>query len=126
MKKVATFKGFDIYFEPLKELISMKRHFMGECNWSKEDYADLAASRPKWFVAHVVAKKGGIELGEAFLSGCCYSSHKEFYTTYFDDYFKDMMKEAVNNAEDNLPDTLKNLILQSSELDLTIEALRAN
>ena len=126
MKKVTKFKGFDIYFEPLKELISMKKHFTEECQWSEKEYSSLAATRPKWFTARVVARKGGIDLGESFLGCCCYTSHKEFYTTYFNDYFKDMMEEAVSDAEVKLPDTLKGLILQASKLDSTIEALRAN
>jgi hypothetical protein len=99
MKKITNFKGFDIYFEPLKELTSMRKHFLEECDWSKKDYEALTATKPKWFIARVVAKKGGIELGEEFLGGCCYRSHKEFYTTYFGDYFKGMMEEAVKNAE---------------------------
>lgn len=126
MKKVVSYEGFDIYFETEEEFESIREHFIDECGWSKEQYASLLSSKPKWFCAHVVAKKAGIELGEAYLGGCCYNSHKEFYTTYFDDYFKDMMKDAVNEAKTRLPAVLKNLKSQASKLSSTIEALESS
>lgn len=126
MKKVISYEGFDIYFEAEKEMEPMRQHFIGVCGWSKEDYASLVATKSKWFAAHVVAKKGGVELGEAYLGCCCYNSHKEFYTTYFDCYFKDMMKDAVAEAKTRLPTVLKDIKTQASKLAKTIKALEVS
>ena len=126
MKKVTNFDGFDIYFEAEKEFIPMRKHFVEECGWSKDEYASLVSDKPKWFSAHVVAKKGDIELGEAYLGCCCYNSHEEFYARYADGYFKDMMKEAVEEAKARLPDVLKDLRSKASTLARSIKVLETN
>ena len=126
MKKVASYEGFDIYFEAGKECVPMRKHFVEECGWSKEEYASLIASKPKWFSAHVFAMKCGIELGADSLGCCCYNSYEDFYTTYFGCYFKDMMKRAVDEAKNRLPAVLRDLKSQSSKLTSTIEALEAS
>jgi len=126
MKKIDTQKGFDIYFAAEKCDMNMRTHFIDECGWSKKEYASLTKTKPKWFVAHVVVKKAGIELGEAYLGGCCYSSVEEFYTKYKSDYFADMVNEAMAEAQNRLPDVIKSLKSQANAALTTVKALESD
>jgi hypothetical protein len=125
MKFVTKHEGYDIYFQAEKEFVPMKKHFMEECDFSKEDYASLVASKSKWFCARVVAMVDGTELGETFLGCCSYKTHKEFYTTHFNGYFKDMMEEAVNEANDRLPSVLKDMKVRAAKLSVSIDKLES-
>ena len=49
-----------------------------------------------WFQVKVSAWKAGVELGTAYLGGCCYESTKDFIQE--GDYWGDMVEEAVAEA----------------------------
>jgi len=53
----------------------------------------------QWFLAEVVAQLDGIELGHAYLGGCCYGTFEEFLT---DGYHEDLIEEALDEARKTL------------------------
>ena len=50
-----------------------------------------------WFQVKVSAWKAGVELGDAYLGGCCYESTKDFIQE--GDYWEDMVEEAIAEAK---------------------------
>ena len=50
-----------------------------------------------WFQVKVSAWKAGVELGNAYLGGCCYESTKDFIEP--GDYWEDMVEEAIAEAK---------------------------
>lgn len=50
-----------------------------------------------WFQVKVSAWKAGVELGTAYLGGCCYESTKDFIQE--GDYWSDMVEEAIAEAK---------------------------
>jgi hypothetical protein len=53
-----------------------------------------------WFAAKVVASRNGIELGDDYLGGCCYSSVAEFIAR--GGYYTDMVDAAIGQAKEAL------------------------
>ena len=50
-----------------------------------------------WFQVKVSAWKAGVELGTAYLGGCCYESTRDFIQE--GDYWEDMVEEAIAEAK---------------------------
>ena len=53
-----------------------------------------------WFQVKVSAWKAGVELGDAYLGGCCYESTKDFIQE--GDYWGDMVEEAIAEAKETI------------------------
>lgn len=53
-----------------------------------------------WFQVKVSAWKAGVELGDAYLGGCCYESTKDFIQE--GDYWEDMVEEAIAEAKETI------------------------
>ena len=103
MKPVLVIPGTDyvICFDAEFEDTSMRRHFIGECGWSAEEYEKIADYN--WFSANVSLWRSGELLQEEFLGTCCYETEEQFWTIYAGDYFADMVCTLLKD----LPDALK-------------------
>jgi len=58
-----------------------------------------------WFQVKVSAWKAGVELGTAYLGGCCYESTKDFIQE--GDYWEDMVEEAIAEAKETIKELSK-------------------
>ena len=58
-----------------------------------------------WFQVKVSAWKAGVELGTAYLGGCCYESTKDFINS--GDYWEDMVEEAIAEAKKTIEELSK-------------------
>jgi hypothetical protein len=57
-----------------------------------------------WFQVKVSAWKAGVELGIAYLGGCCYESTEEFIGDF---YWEDMVEEAIAEAKKTIEELSK-------------------
>ncbi len=78
---------------------------LSDCfDYDEDELLDLANKindgSLEWFMARVEVRLDGIELGEAYLSGCLYDSFEDFATG--NDYHGDMIQEAIDDAKLNL------------------------
>ena len=90
-------EGFIVCFQGHEEDISMRRHFINECGWTKAEYRKI--KNYAWFCAEVSVWKDGKKLGNDYLGACCYETEEEFYTKHKDGYFVDMVKNAIKEAK---------------------------
>ena len=102
VKKV---NGFDIYFEPLEEDISLSELLPEE---TPEQLKEIYNSNVV-FCAKVTAEKNNIEIASDYLGGCIYESEEDFYIKYKDDYFADMVNTVLEEAKKELPILIKSL-----------------
>jgi len=58
-----------------------------------------------WFQVKVSAWKAGVELGTAYMGGCCYESTKDFIEP--GDYWEDMVEEAIAEAKKTIEELSK-------------------
>ena len=95
MTPVLVIPGTDVVvcFDAESEDLSMRRHFMDECGWTEDQFAEIEEF--DWFSANVSLWLRGELLGEEFLGACCYKTEDEFYTVYRGDYFADMVHTLV-------------------------------
>lgn len=93
------------YWEPIDE--QEREGFTIRTYVAPEDYAPdfddgevLQGIRDgiyQWFQVKVSAWKAGVELGEAYLGGCCYESTDEFINESY--YWGDLADEAIAEAK---------------------------
>jgi len=97
---VLVIPGIDyvVCFNPGEEFVGMRRHFMGECGWTEEQFEGVEDFA--WFNAEVSLWYRGEEMATEHLGCCCYAKPEEFYTRYAADYFSDMVRTLV---EEHLP-----------------------
>ncbi len=98
-EKIEGKQGFNITVNFLVEYDDPKDHFP-----EPEDQkmvADLRSGNAAWFVAHVVASKHGIKLGDSYLGGCAYDSYSDFLKPD-NDPLNDMIDEAITEALKNI------------------------
>jgi len=79
----------------------MLHHFMTECGWTEDQYAEVRDY--EWFCAEVSLWKDGVLLGQEYLGACCYKAEKDFYTTYAKGYFADMVCSLAQEVADKDP-----------------------
>lgn len=89
--------GFIICFEAQEEDVSARFHFIHECGWTEDQFAEIADF--PFFCAKVSAWRDGREWDAAYLGCCSYRTEAEFYTTYKDEYFARMVKEVLAEAQ---------------------------
>ena len=95
------------YWEPIDE--QERKGFTIRTYVAPEDYAPdfdfdddevlqgIRDGSYQWFKVKVSAWKAGVELGDAYLGGCCYESTDEFIND--SDYWGDMVDEAIAEAQ---------------------------
>lgn len=86
-----------ICFEAQPEDISMHHHFIKECGWTEDQYAEIEDFA--WFSAKISAWQNGKELGSAYLGACCYKTEEEFIEIDGSGYMPQMIEEAVEEAK---------------------------
>lgn len=86
---VKIFGNYVVTFEATPDDRSMERHFIRDCGWTAEQFAEIEDY--EWFVAWVSLFKDGELLSFDCLSGCCYEVEEDFYKKFAADYFSDMV-----------------------------------
>jgi hypothetical protein len=97
--------GFDIYFEPVEDCISLSELLPEET----PEEIDRIWNENAVFCAKVTAEKAGVELAEDYLAGCIYKCAEDFYIKYKDDYFADMVNTVIEAAKEELPKLIESL-----------------
>ena len=85
-----TVAGFDIVLSTTPE------DMPPDWDVTEEELRKIENGTLPYFIARVEARKEGITLGTAYLSGCCYDSAQQFVNA--SDYYGDMVEEAVQEA----------------------------
>ena len=98
MIPVKVFGDYVICFKALAEDTGKRRHFITDCGWTEDQYAEVRDD--KWFCAEVSLWKDGVVLDHEYLGACCYKTEKDFYTTYAKDYFADMVSTLAQEVAD--------------------------
>lgn len=99
-KPILNFGEFTICFEAQEEEeISARRHFVGECGWTTEQFETIEDF--PFFCAKVSIWKDGEEKASDYLGCCSYKSEAEFYKKYVGFYFADMVKRCAEDVGDS-------------------------
>lgn len=94
-------EGFVIKLYTAPEEDSPKDYFAsGDAAADAEILRNIEEGLYEWFVVKVTASKAGIELGEDYLGGCCYSSVAGFMTP--GGYWPDMRSQVIESAKAKL------------------------
>lgn len=104
-QNLGIYNGFRIELHFHAEDQCMRDHFINMCEWSEDEYKPI--KNFYWFVAEVVAFKGSINCGSAFLGGNCYKNLKDVMQdgkpeNVLGGYLPQMIEEAIEEAIENL------------------------
>ena len=118
---LTTIKGIDytLHFKP-EYNISAKEHFMGDCDWSLDQYE--AIKNCYWFSATLQATKNGIELANEYLGGNCYKNKIDVMRNNLADTLSGYAIDMINECRPQAEKELKQQVMKTKQILLDLQA----